>query len=87
MNFDVVFAQNNGAIELTEADLQSVYGGNGGSDTSLGVPINVTDLEVLDLLGHILGPVSSTLGSTESAGSAYSRSSRSSKSSQSDDED
>jgi hypothetical protein len=61
------------AIELTDAELLSVYGGQGGSNTDvpIGIPVNITDLEVLDLLGHVLGPVSSTLGASNPAGSYH----------------
>lgn len=69
MKFDVVLAQKNGAIELSDVDLQSVYGGRGGSSdtstTSIPIgPINLNDLEVLDLIPHLLGANGNTLGSS-----------------------
>jgi len=80
MNFDVLHAQKKGAIELTNAELQSVYGGQGGSDTNvpIAIPVVGNDIEVLDLLGHVLGPISGTGTAANPAGSTHSRQSSSS---------
>ncbi len=75
MKFDFVPAQKNnangGMVELTEADLQPVYGGVLGDDN---IPVNVigNDIEILSLLTHVLS--SSTVGNSSTAGSVRSKS-------------